>query len=135
MPLKQTLKDLAKDALLRIPELDHDELAAMMEAREHPRPIVIDTREPDERSRGYVPGSVHIPRGVLERDIEPVGFGRLVSDDDLLKPIVCYCAGGSRSALAADSLRRMGFSNVYSLEGGFKAWGESGKPVAHDRAS
>lgn len=134
MALKQTLKDLAQDALKRVPELDADELAAMMEAREHPRPIVIDTREPDERARGYVPGSVHIPRGVLERDIEAAAFGHAAGDEDLARPIVCYCGGGSRSALAADSLLKMGFTNVYSLEGGFKAWGESGKAVGHDRS-
>jgi rhodanese-related sulfurtransferase len=133
MPLKMTLADLAKDALTRVPEVDCDELVAMCEAREHARPIVIDVREPDERARGYVPGSVFVPRGVLERDIEKAAFGHPASDADLETPIVCYCGGGSRSALAADMLKKMGFSSVYSLEGGFKAWGASGKPVGHDR--
>lgn len=134
MPIRNTLADLAKDALTRVPELDSDELTAMMESREHPRPIVLDVREADERARGYVPGSVFVARGVLERDIQRAAYGHAPSDEEMGRPIVCYCAGGSRSALAADSLRKMGFPNVYSLEGGFKAWGASGKPVAHGRA-
>lgn len=134
MPLRMTLKDLAQDALRRVPEIDCDELQAMMEAREHPRPVVVDVREPDERARGYVPGSIFVPRGVIERDIEKAAFGHAATDADLARPVVCYCGGGSRSALAADMLKRMGFENVYSLEGGYKAWGEQGKPVAHDRA-
>lgn len=126
--------DMAKDALKRIPEVDPHELTAMMEAREHPRPIVIDVREPDERAKGYIPNSVFIPRGVLERDIEKLAFGHAVSDHELDQPLVIYCAGGNRSALAADSVKQMGFTNVYSLEGGFKAWADSAKPVAHDRS-
>lgn len=134
MPLKMNLADLVKDALKRVPELDPDELAAMMDAREHPRPVVIDIREPDERARGYIPGSTFIPRGILERDIEKTAFGRAVTDQDLEYPVVLYCASGNRSALAGDMLKKMGFANVYSLEGGFKAWGDTAKPVAHDRS-
>ena len=127
VPLKQTLRDLANNVRKHVPELDHDELAALMSERKDA--VVIDSREPDERARGFIPGSVGIPRGVLERDIEKLGFGGTVSDADLARPVVCYCQGGSRSLLAADSLRQMGFTNVLSLEGGFGAWGESGKPV------
>lgn len=134
MPLKKTMSDLVKEALRQIPEVDAHELVAMTEAREHPRPLVIDIREADERARGYIPGSVFIPRGVLERDIEKTGFGHHVSDDELDHPVVLYCAGGNRSALAAESLVRMGFTRVFSLEGGFKAWGDASMPVAHDRA-
>lgn len=127
MPLKQTLRDLANDARKRIPEIDHEELTQLV--ADDKSAVVIDTREPDERSRGFIPGSVGIARGVLERDIEKLGFGGTVSDADLARPVVCYCQGGSRSLLAADSLRQMGFTNVMSLEGGFGAWGESGKSV------
>lgn len=129
MPLKMTLRDLAEDARRHINEIDYDELAVMTLGTAGPPPVVIDVREPDEAARGIIPGSVNIPRGVLERDIEKAVFGGVVSDDQLARPIVCYCAGGSRSLLAADALRRMGFTNAMSLAGGFGAWAEAGKPV------
>ena len=96
--------------------------------------IVIDVREPDERARGFIPNSIHIPRGVLERDIEKIAFGGHASDADLKRPMVCYCGGGSRSLLAAKTLQEMGFADAVSLMGGFGAWGKSGKPVAIDPA-
>ena len=135
MPAKKTFKDLVDDAKRRINEVDVDELTAMMEAREQPRPVVIDVREADERAKGYIRGSIFIPRGILERDLEKLAYRGNATDDDLTRPVVVYCAGGARAALAADTLRQMGFTNPYSLEGGFKAWGESGQPVAHDRSA
>ncbi len=134
MPLKKTLSDLADEARRRVPEVDADELAEMLSNEEAARPVVIDVREPDERRRGFVPGSVHIPRGVLERDVEKLAFGGRASDADLARPVVLYCGGGSRSLLAADSLREMGFAAVHSLAGGFKAWGEAGRAVEVERA-
>lgn len=131
MALKKTLADLANEARRHVPEVDADELAGMLNASD--RPIVIDVREPDERRRGHVPGSIGIPRGVLERDIEKLAFGGRASDADLAKPIVLYCGGGSRSLLAGDSLRQMGFTSVQSLAGGFKAWGETALPVDVER--
>lgn len=131
MPLKQNLRDLANEARDHIDEVD---VAELMEMRgEDPAPILVDVREEDERARGHVPGDVHIPRGVLERDIEKKAFAGAVSDEQLGRPIVCYCGGGSRSLLAARSLQRMGFTNVLSLEGGFGAYGESGNAVEVDR--
>lgn len=128
MPLKKTLGDLAAEAKARVHEIDVDELAD-----EYQDALVIDVREPDERARGFIPGSAHIPRGVLERDIEKIGFGGNVSNEDLSRPIVCYCGGGARSALAARSLQEMGFSEVLSLRGGFGAWGKTGRAVETGR--
>lgn len=130
MPLKKNLADLAAEVRNRgaVDEIDVDELVELQAQGA----VVIDVREPDERARGHVPGSLAIPAGVLERDIEKKAFtggaGHL-SDADLSRPIALYCGGGHRSLLAGDRLLQMGFTNVKSLEGGFKAWGDSGRPV------
>lgn len=133
MPLKQTLRDLANEARRSVDEVDVEELQEMLSGSEGRRPVVIDVREPDERARGHIPGDVHIPRGVLERDIEKKAFEGSVPDERLDDPVICYCGGGSRSLLAARSLQQLGFTNVQSLEGGFGAWGESGAEVQVDR--
>ena len=85
--------------------------------------ILIDCREPDEFQHGRLPKAVFIPRGVLEMTAE-----QNFKDPD--KPIVVYCAGGGRSALAAQSLKAMGYSDVASMEGGFGEWTQSGFPIA-----
>jgi molybdopterin/thiamine biosynthesis adenylyltransferase/rhodanese-related sulfurtransferase len=82
---------------------------------------IIDVRERDEWSEGYIPGAKWIPRGFLELRIEDQ-----VADRD--KPVIVYCAGGTRSALAARSLRELGYRNVQSLSGGFAAWKRAGQP-------
>jgi rhodanese-related sulfurtransferase len=84
--------------------------------------LLIDTREPAEWDAGRIPGAVPVPRGILEGKIE-----QLAPDVD--QPVVVYCASGGRSALAAESLARMGYRNVVSLAGGFNAWQEAGFPV------
>ena len=124
MGLKKTLADLANEARVKVHEIDVDELA-----EDYRDALVIDVREPDERARGYIPGSIHVPRGVIERDIEKAAFGGRVGEQDLARSIVCYCGGGSRSLLAARTLQEMGFTDVASLRGGFGAWGKAGKAV------
>jgi rhodanese-related sulfurtransferase len=84
--------------------------------------VLIDVREPAEWAAGHVPGARLLPRGILEGKIE-----ELAPDPD--QPIVLYCGSGGRSALAAQSLQRMGYSNVLSLAGGFGAWRDAGKPI------
>ena len=79
-------------------------------------------REDNEWQRGHAEGAEHMGRGVIERDIE-----REVPDH--AAELILYCGGGYRSALAADNLQRMGYTNVYSMAGGWKAWKESGAPV------
>ena len=133
MPLKKTLADLANEVRERgtVVEIDADELRDALADAE--APILIDVREPEERARGHVPGSLAIPGGVLERDIEKKAFtggAGHMSDADLHRPIVLYCGGGHRSLLAGDRLVQMGFTNVQSLAGGFKAWADSGGAVA-----
>ncbi len=128
MPLKRTLPDMAAEMRQRIPEIDCDGLAARL-AEANPDLLVIDVREDNERAQGYIAGSIHIGRGVLERDIEKRAFGGSVSDEDLNRPIVCYCRGGQRSLLTADSLMKMGFTNVISLRGGITEWAKQGKPI------
>ena len=82
---------------------------------------VVDVREPNEWNLGHVPGAVHVPRGWLEFKIE--GLARRD------QKVVLYCAGGDRSALAADALRAMGYADVASMAGGFRAWYEGGGDV------
>jgi rhodanese-related sulfurtransferase len=134
MPFR-TFDDLVAEAKRTITEIDGDELAELLDpANDAPDLLVIDVREPDERGRGFVPGSIGLPRGLLERELAKTAFGGNVRDEDLARPMVLYCAGGARSALAAASLRAMGFTNVQSLAGGFGAWGKSGRPIEHPRS-
>lgn len=119
MPLEKTYHDFCDDAREHVGEVDVHELIESLQS-EAP-PLVLDVRETDETSMGTIPSAVLIPRGVLERDIASAFDGR-VTDDDLDRQIVVYCAGGSRSLLAARTLKEMGFSNPVSLRGGFRAW-------------
>lgn len=99
-------------------EIQEVDVASLKKLRDDPNVAIIDVREPDDWKAGTIPGAATIPRGVLELHIDQV-----TADKD--KKIVVYCGGGSRSALAAYMLQRMGFRNVLSLAGGFRAWKES----------
>ncbi len=83
---------------------------------------LVDVREESEWAAGHVPGATHLGKGVIERDIE-------AAISDTAAPIVLYCGGGYRSALAAWNLQRMGYENVISMDGGFRGWKEAGLPV------
>jgi rhodanese-related sulfurtransferase len=83
---------------------------------------LIDVREESEYAAGHIPGAVHIGRGVLERDIE-------TKVPDPAAPLVLYCGGGFRSALAADMLQKMGYTNVISMDGGWREWTGQGLPT------
>ncbi len=89
---------------------------------------LVDVREGTEFCNGHATGAQHLSKGILELKIEE-------AIPDTSKPIVCYCGGGSRSALAAESLQRMGYSRVASLAGGFKAWKSAGLPIENDASS
>lgn len=86
---------------------------------------LVDVREDSEWQRGHLPGAMHIGKGVIERDIET----KIPRTD---AEIVLYCGGGYRSALAADALQRMGYTNVLSMDGGYRGWTESGGTVEQD---
>jgi rhodanese-related sulfurtransferase len=84
--------------------------------------VLVDVREESEFAAGHLPGAVHIGKGVIERDIE----AKVPNPDT---PLVLYCGGGFRSALAADALQRMGYTNVLSMDGGWRAWTEQNLPT------
>lgn len=84
--------------------------------------LLIDVREESEFAAGRIPGSLHLGKGIIERDIEAVV-------PETGTPIVLYCGGGYRSALAALNLKLMGYSNVISMDGGFRGWKEQGLPI------
>ena len=84
---------------------------------------LVDVREESEFAKGHIPGSIHLGKGVIERDIE----GKI---PDTGTELILYCGGGYRSALAADNLQKMGYTNVLSMDGGWRGWTEAGLPVA-----
>lgn len=85
--------------------------------------VLIDVRESDDFANSHATGAIHLSKGVLELKIEE-------TVPDTSAPIICYCGGGSRSALAADALQKMGYTNVASMAGGFKAWKGAGLPTS-----
>jgi rhodanese-related sulfurtransferase len=87
--------------------------------------VLVDTREDSEWARGRAAGAVHLGKGVIERDVEN-------KIPELDRRIVLYCGGGYRSALAADALQQMGYTNVFSLAGGWRAWNDAQMPVETD---
>ena len=86
---------------------------------------LVDVREEGEWSAGHLPAAIHLGRGIIERDIEKM-------IPDLAAEIVLYCGGGYRSALAALSLQQMGYTNVWSMDGGMRAWCDAAYPVVQD---
>ncbi len=111
---------LVNDAKSRIRQIDIDEFKRMREAGE--RFLLIDTREESEWAAGHAAGAVHIGKGIIERDIE-------TKVPDKNTPLVLYCGGGYRSALAADALQKMGYRNVISLDGGWRSYRAAGLPT------
>jgi rhodanese-related sulfurtransferase len=110
---------LAADAKKNITEISPQDAAAKLESGEA---TIVDVREKDEWDEGHIPGAMHMSRGTIELDIE-----EKVPDTNAM--IICHCGGGGRSALAAESLLKMGYKNVRSMAGGFKAWKATGLPV------
>ncbi|MBI1909208.1 MAG: molybdopterin-synthase adenylyltransferase MoeB [Deltaproteobacteria bacterium] len=119
-----SLDGLISKAKKETQELSPDEVQD--KKRENPKIVLIDVREAEEVEAGLVPGAVTIPRGFLELQIEE-------EVPDRSTEIVCYCAGGIRSALAAKTLQEMGYKKVYSMAGGFTRWKNSGLPVARKK--
>jgi rhodanese-related sulfurtransferase len=114
---------LVQDAKSRVKQIDYREIKKRLDAGE--KFILVDTREDLEWAKGHLPGAIHLGKGVIERDIE-----KTIPDHNA--PVVLYCGGGFRSALAADNLQKMGYTNVISMDGGWRGWTESGYPVTKD---
>jgi rhodanese-related sulfurtransferase len=112
--------ELVRDAKTRVRELDVEEARRRLDA--NPQARLIDVREDHEWRAGHAARATHLGRGIIERDIE-----RAVPDKQT--ELILYCGGGYRSALACDNLQRLGYTNVYSLDGGWRAWQESGQPT------
>jgi molybdopterin/thiamine biosynthesis adenylyltransferase/rhodanese-related sulfurtransferase len=113
-------RELLQQVKAEIEEVDAARASGLLEADEPP--IVLDVRERDEWEEGHIPGAVHIPRGNLESRIEQAA-------PDRGRPIVVYCAAGSRSAFAAKTLEELGYTDVASLAGGFTGWKRNGFPT------
>jgi rhodanese-related sulfurtransferase len=105
----------------RIRETNVEEVKRRMDRGDRKFKLV-DVREESEFAAGHIPGALHIGKGVIERDIEQ-------KVPDTSEEIVLYCGGGFRSALAADNLQKMGYTNVLSMDGGWRGWTEKGYPV------
>jgi rhodanese-related sulfurtransferase len=112
---------LVADAKSRIQEVD----IATYQTLPREGHVLIDIREDHEWAEGHAQGAIHLSKGIIERDIETRVPGKSVK-------MVLYCGGGYRSALAADELRKMGYTDVISLDGGWRAWREAGLPVEKD---
>jgi rhodanese-related sulfurtransferase len=111
---------LVQDAKTRIKECTVDDVKRRRAAGE--KFLLVDVREESEYAAGHAAGAVHMSKGVIERDVE-------TKVPDTGTPIVLYCGGGFRSALAADNLQKMGYTNVISMDGGWRAWVQAGLGV------
>lgn len=120
MPHNPGFLKLVNDAKSRVREIDISVYRKMVAATE-PH-ILVDTREESEWAAGHVKGALHLGKGVIERDIE-------TQVPDKATKLVLYCGGGFRSALVADNLQKMGYSNAISLDGGWRALKESDLPL------
>jgi rhodanese-related sulfurtransferase len=111
---------LVTEVKTRVTECTVDDVKQKLDSAEGM--LLIDVREESEYAAGHLPGALHIGKGVIERDIE-------TKVPDPATPLVLYCGGGYRSALAADALQKMGYTNVVSMDGGWRGWTEKGYPV------
>jgi rhodanese-related sulfurtransferase len=111
---------LVEDAKSRVRECTVDDVKAKLDAGE--TFVLIDVREDNEWAKDHLPGAVHLGKGIIERDAES-------RYPDPATPMILYCGGGFRSALAADNLQKMGYTNVISMDGGIRDWREKGYPV------
>jgi rhodanese-related sulfurtransferase len=114
---------IVDDAKQRVRETTVDEVKARLDRGE--KFLLVDVREDSEWTRDHLPGAIHLGKGVIERDIE-----QRVPDPGT--EMVLYCGGGFRSALAADILQKMGYTNVLSMDGGIRGWREKGFPLTTD---
>jgi rhodanese-related sulfurtransferase len=125
--MQKSLKDFVADAKSRIREISAVDAADAVQ--KNPATLVVDVREPAEWAEGHIPGALLVPRGVLEAKADLEYPNREPRLADRSQPIIVHCASAARSAMAADVLQQMGFTNVRSLAGGIVAWKEKGLPI------
>jgi rhodanese-related sulfurtransferase len=114
---------IVDDAKTRVRETNVNEVKKKMDRGD--KFILVDVREESEYAKDHLPGAIHLGKGVIERDIE-------ARVPELNAEMVLYCGGGFRSALAADNLQKMGYTNVISMDGGIRGWREEGYPLVKD---
>lgn len=114
---------IVDDAKTRVREVSVEETR---EALNSGKARVIDVREDNEWDEAHVKGAEHLGKGIIERDIETFA-------PDKASELILYCGGGFRAALSADSLQRMGYTNVRSMAGGWRAWNEAGNPIEEEK--
>ena len=114
---------LVNEAKKKVKETNVADVKRRLEAGE--KFLLVDVREDNEWAKGHLPGAVHLGKGIIERDIE-----QRVPDTNA--KVILYCGGGFRSALVADNLQKMGYTNVESMDGGWKGWLEAGLPIVKE---
>ncbi len=111
---------IVQDAKARVRECTVEDVKARLDRGD--KFLLIDVREESEWAKDHLPGAIHLGRGIIERDVEE-------RVPDTAAEMVLYCGGGFRSALAADNLQKMGYTNVCSMDGGYRGWKEKGYPL------
>jgi rhodanese-related sulfurtransferase len=114
---------IVDDAKSRIKEITVDEVKQKLDTGG--KFLLVDVREESEFAKDHLPGAIHLGKGIIERDIEARVPG-------LNTPMVLYCGGGFRSAMAADNLQKMGYRNVLSMDGGIRVWREKNLPLTRE---
>jgi rhodanese-related sulfurtransferase len=114
---------IVEEARARVKETNVEEVKSKLDRGE--KFLLVDVREESEFAKDHLPGAIHLGKGVIERDIE----SRV---PDLNTQMVLYCGGGFRSAMAADNLQKMGYTNVFSMDGGVRGWREKNFPLTRD---
>jgi rhodanese-related sulfurtransferase len=114
---------IVDDAKTRVRETNVDAVKAKMDRGD--KLLLVDVREESEFAKDHLPGAIHLGKGIIERDIE-------ARVPELNAEMILYCGGGFRSALAADNLQKMGYTNVISMDGGIRDWREKGFPLTRD---
>jgi len=111
---------IVEDAKSRVRETNVDEVRSRLDRGD--KLVLVDVREDREFDADHLPGAVHLGKGIIERDVED-------KYPDLQTELILYCGGGFRSALSADNLQKMGYSNIISMDGGIRSWREKGYPL------
>jgi len=114
---------IVDDARSRVRETDVDTVKKRMDLGD--KFLLVDVREESEFAKDHLPGAIHLGKGIIERDIE-------ARVPELNTEVILYCGGGFRSALAADNLQKMGYTNVISMDGGIRGWREKNYPLVKD---